>query len=140
MPFRKFKALWGELGKEGFVCINTSDARNAYEGYLKDRLAIRFAAKGTLEPNFELKFPKSKYNDYSMARKVEIILNGNRLATSEIEMQIAFKLRLGSDKDYEDARHLYEVFKGHLDMDLLKNHINQFGVTKAAGTVLWEQA
>ena len=140
MPFEKFRAFWKALDREGFECINAFSAQSAYNDYLKDKLAIRCAAKGTMEPNFELKFPKSKYNNYSMANKIEVILNGSRIVTSELEMQIAFKLKLGSDKDFEDAKHLYEVFKGHLDMNLLKAQINELEVVNEAENVLWGKA
>jgi hypothetical protein len=60
------------------------------------------------------------------------------LITSEIEMQIAFKLKLGSEKDFEDARHLYKVFKEHLNMNKLKSHISELGVEKEAEETLWK--
>lgn len=139
MPFEKFRLFWEELYKEGFECINVSNPQSAYNDYLKEMLAPRFAIKGTWEPNFELKLPKTKYNLYSMKHKLEVTLNGERLMTSEIELQIAFKLRLGSDKDFEDARHLYQVFKEHLNNNLLASHVSELGVQKEAEKVLWKR-
>ncbi len=139
MPFEKFRVLWDELDKEGFECINVSSAESAYNDYLKEKLAPRFAVKGTFEPNFELKFPKSRYNIYSLRHKVEVLLNGERLMTSEMELQIAFKLKLGSDKDFEDARHLYQIFKGRLNNNLLSSHVSELGVQKEAEKVLWKR-
>lgn len=137
MPLERFKLFWEVLYKEGFECLNTSSAEEAYEDYLKDKLAIRFAEKRMLEPNFEMKFPKTKYNNYSLRNKVTVILNGEKLITSEMELQIAFKLNLGSDKDFEDARHLYNLFKEHLDVNLLKKQISELRVEKQAEKVLW---
>ena len=139
MPFEKFRAFWQELGKEGFECLNTSNAKEAFEDYLKEKLAVRFAEKGMIQPNFELKFPKTRYNEYSLKNKVEVIFNGKKLKTSEIELQIAFKLSLGSDKDFEDARHLYNIFKEHLDINLLKRQISALKVEKQAELVLWKK-
>ena len=92
-----------------------------------------------MQPNFELKFPKTKYNKYSIKHKIEVILNNGKLMTSELELQIAFKLSLGSEKDFEDAWHLYIVLKEHLDINLLKNHIKELGVEKRADKVLWQR-
>jgi len=140
MPFGKFRRLWKKLGEEGFECLNTSSAEEAYAGYLKEKLAIRFAEKGMVQPNFELKFPKTSYNIYSLKNKIGVMVNKEKLMTSEIELQIAFKLNLGSDKDFEDARHLYNIFKEHLDMGLLKRQISALRVEKQAEKVLWKKA
>ncbi len=139
MPLEKFRKFWKELEKQGFECLNTSKPEDAYRDYLKEMVAVRFAEKGMIQPNFELKFPKTKYNRYSLEHKVEVLLNRERLFTSEIELQIAFKLSLGSDKDFEDARHLYKVFKEDLDIGLLKRQIRELRVEKEAGKVLWKK-
>ena len=139
ITFEKFRQFWKELDKAGFECLNTSSIEEAYNGYLNEKLAVRFAEKGMIQPNFELKFPKTKYNEYSLKNKVEVILNGEKLNTSEIELQIAFKLNLGSDKDFEDARHLYKVLKEHLDINLLKRQINELKVGKQAKKILWKK-
>ncbi|MDO8633881.1 MAG: hypothetical protein Q7K34_01150 [archaeon] len=140
IPFEKFEQLWKELYNDIFECINAPDAKEAYFEYLKNQTAIRFARRGTFIWNFEIKFPKTKYNKYSLNHQVEVLLNNNKIMTSEMELQIAFKLSLGSDKDFEDARHLYNIFKEHLDTDLLKNQISELGVQKRAEKVLWKKA
>ncbi len=139
MPLEKFKLFWKELEKEGFQCINAASPESAYKDYLQEKLAVRFAEKGMIQPNFELKFPKTRYNIYSLKNKVQVVLNRKKLWASEIELQIAFKLSLGSDKDREDARHLYQVFKEHLDMKLLKKQISELRVEKQAEAVLWKK-
>ncbi len=140
MDFAKFMRLWRELEKEGFWCLNTSSPQNAYNGYLKEKLAVRFALKDEMEPNFEVKFPKSRYNIYSLKKKIEVALSAGKMMTSELELQIAFKLSLGSDKDFEDARHLYNIFKEHLNIELLKIHIRDLKVEKRADGVIWKKA
>ena len=42
---------------------------------------------------------------------------------SSLERQIAFKRYfLGSEKDFEDAKHIEELFKEHLDYDKIKKY------------------
>lgn len=38
------------------------------------------------------------------------------------------KLFLGSQKDLEDVKHLYDVFKENIDKDELMSHINKLSV------------
>ena len=128
MPFEKFLRLWKELYNAGFECINTPEPKEAYENYLSDGLAIRFATRGEVIPNFEVKFPKTDLNQYSLRNKIIVELNGERLSTSKMELQIAFKLYLGSDKDIEDAIHIWEIFKGRLDMALFRGFARKLGV------------
>lgn len=140
MRFEKFALFWNELEKEGLECINAGSPESAYNDYLKEMLSIRFAVKGTFLPNFELKFPQTKYNRYSLEHRIEVVINKEKLITSEIELQIAFKLKLGSDKDFEDARHLYNIFKESLNRQLLKKQISGLGVEKQARQILWKKA
>lgn len=137
--FGKFARLWKRLEKEGFECLNESEPEKAYYNYLKDGAAIRFAQKGTIIPNFELKFPKNKYSHYSLKNKLIAVVNGEKINTSELELQIAFKLYLGTEKDFEDARHLYKVFKEKLNTGLLSKHISELKVEKQAEKVLWKK-
>jgi predicted nucleotidyltransferase len=138
MSFEKFENFWKALDKNGFECIHVSEPKEAYEEFLLNKTSIRFAEKGNFQPNFEIKFPHSKENFYSINNKLMVILNGQELITSEIEMQIAFKLKLGSEKDFEDSRHLYKVFKEHLNINKLKSHISELGVEKEAEEALWK--
>lgn len=128
MQFEKFKAFWDELYKKGFECLNTSNPNDAYQDYLKEMLALRFAIKGTLEPNFEVKFPKSDLNQYSLKNKITVKINNETLYTSKMELQIAFKLYLGSDKDIEDAIHLWQIFKGKLDIEIFNGFVKSLKV------------
>lgn len=139
MPKEQFFLLWGALKEAGFECINAAAPGSAYEEYLKSELAIRFAAKGTKEPNFEVKFPQTKYGHYALKNKLLVELNGEKLNASEPELQIAYKLYSGSDKDFEDALHLYMVFKEHLNMNLLQKHVHEMGVEKRAEKILWKR-
>jgi len=128
MPLEKFKQFWEELGRKGFECINESNPESAYRNYLKESLALRFAVKGTFEPNFELKFPKTDLNQYSLKNKIVVEIGGEKLNISKMELQIAFKLYLGSDKDIEDAIHLWEMFKGRLNREVFAGFVKRLKV------------
>ncbi len=130
MPFEKFLLFWNELEKQGFECLNTSNAGAAYNDYLKEMTALRFAEKGMVQPNFELKFPKTDLNQYSLDNKILVEIGGERLNTSKMELQIAFKLYLGSEKDIEDALHLWEMFKDRLNMELFNGFVKRLEVEK----------
>ena len=118
MDIEKFKLSWQELYKK-FVCITTDDFKVAYNEYLMTKLAIRFSKENVFIPNIEIKFPKIDLESFALKEKVRVMVNGNELYVSPIELQISFKLFLGSEKDIEDARHLFNVFKKKLDMELL---------------------
>ena len=112
--FEKFKELANELQKKNYWILNTSDVREAF-GYLKGNLALRFAKKGEVIPNFEVKFPKKEMDSVSLEDPLPVRIGRSRIMMSRLEVQIPFKLWLGSEKDIEDAVYIYELFKEVLD-------------------------
>lgn len=52
----------------------------------------------------------------------------SRIRISPIELQIAYKLYLGSDKDYEDAAHLYTIFRENINNKELENFIKKLDI------------
>ena len=120
LDLEKFKHLWDEFLSKKFECINTNKAEAAYHNYLSENVAIRFSKKSTFIPNVEFKFPKVDLDYWTLRERKKILLNERyELMTSPLELQIPFKLFLGSEKDIEDAKHLYKLFKDYLDIDLL---------------------
>ena len=97
----------------GYWILNC-DRKEAVE-MLNENLAIRVAKKGRIIPNFEVKFPKRKIDKFSFDNSITLVLNGKRLSISQLEVQIPYKLWLGSDKDIEDAVHIYELCAKNLD-------------------------
>ena len=90
---------------------------------MKDNIAIRFANKGQSIPNLEVKFPKHRLDWDSFTDIVEVETKEGTIKVSSLEKQIAFKkYYLGSDKDLEDAKHLEELFKEHLDKEKIKKY------------------
>lgn len=110
-----------------FECINTSDINSAFDDYLNKDSSIRFAYKKSFIPNMEIKFKKDLFDDYSLKEKIEITLNKNKFYISPLEIQIMYKLFLGSEKDIEDARFLYKRFEKNIDelkLNEFKNKLN----------------
>ncbi len=128
--FKKFDALWDKINDK-FECVNSQDSRDAYDEYLLNGNAIRFSRKGMFIPNFEFKFPKNELDRWTTEYKTKVLLNKNKLYISPLELQIPFKIFLGGEKDIEDARYLYNLFKGKMDNELFEGFIHRLGVNKA---------
>ena len=64
----------------------------------------------------EFKFEKTFYDSYAIKNPLKLELNENTVNISPLELQIAYKMALNSEKDLEDARFLYRLFKEHLNM------------------------
>ena len=119
LSIERFKELWKNLA-EKFECIISDDPNTAYKDYLLHKLSIRFSRPKRYVPNMEVGFISDELDMWTLENRREAALNGNRIFISRFEIQIAYKLYLGSEKDIEDARHIYKMFKDRLDMPLLK--------------------
>lgn len=117
MDEEKFKELWEKIHKHNFECINTGNPDEAFK--MLGEHAIRFSRIGKPVPNMEFKLIKNKNDEYSFNNKIKVIIEGGFLFISPLEMQIAYKLGLGSNKDLEDAKHLYEIFKEKINKEEL---------------------
>jgi len=105
----------------GFECINES--RETAFDCLSESVALRFAKKGSVIPNMEVKFAKSFASKAALNNSVEVLLNNNVLKISPIELQIVYKrLCLRSEKDLEDARHLEIVFENHISVEKINKY------------------
>ncbi|WP_457742760.1 hypothetical protein [Thermococcus sp.] len=113
--------------KQGFEFINPEDCKGLYK-MLQSKMAIRMARSGTIIPNAKIKFSKDSIHNLALENRIRATLNGHTLYISPIELQIAYKLYLGSEKDFEDALFLYELFKEKLDMGTLHEYARKLGV------------
>jgi hypothetical protein len=120
LDYDKFNKLWHKI-LYNFDCIITENQENAYFEYLLKDNSIRFAERGKFIPNIEIKFPKTELDKWTLQNPLKASLNDNLLFISKIELQIPFKFFLGSEKDIEDAKYLYAIFKNHLDIELLED-------------------
>lgn len=127
MPEAKFLALWEGASKKKFDCLVPDNPESAYRNYLAAGAPLRFARKGEFVPNVEIKFPAVREIDsWVLDKSRQVLLNGKTIRISPIELQIAYKLFLSTDKDIEeDARHLYKLFKEKLDKDMLQGFLKK---------------
>ncbi len=122
----EFVRLWKKLADKGFWCINTSKPEEAFS-MLKEH-AIRFCKKDPI-PNIEFKIIKTELDKFSYEHRLKVMLNSHILYISPLELQIAFKLYLGSEKDVEDAWHIYSMFKEKINKEELRYSLEKLNVT-----------
>ena len=134
MKFSDFKGMFDSLIEKGYECANTSNPKEAYE--MLDEHAIRFF-KETPIPNIEFKKITDNIQMDAFKKRIKVILKEKTLFVSPLELQIAYKSYLmvggsfeeiSSDKDFEDAKHLYESFKEKLNKDDMHKYIRLFKV------------
>lgn len=75
------------------------------------------------------KFVKNDLDGYSLENRTYVKLADKSLYLSPLELQIPYKLFLGSEKDIEDARFLFKLFKDNLNIVLLKMFLNKLKVS-----------
>ncbi|NJD77268.1 MAG: hypothetical protein FIB08_09270 [Candidatus Methanoperedens sp.] len=118
-----FIKFYKELTGKKYWFLNAENPMELY-GMLEDKLAIRIAAKEAVIPNIEIKFIKSDLDKASLDEHKVVNIGKDTINISPIELQIAFKLYLGSDKDIEDAVYLYEIFIKYIDKKKLNQYMN----------------
>lgn len=140
MPYSRFFRFYRRITESGkYYCVNAETPKDAYDT-LNENSSIRFAEKNTIFPNFEIKFPQNRLHLYSLNNATTVVLdNKYKIRIGPIELQIAYKLRLGSEKDYDDAAYLYTVFKDRIDRRKLKKFLKQLDIkTSIAKKILGE--
>lgn len=126
-----FIKLHKELIEKNYWFLNAENPIELY-GMLENKLAIRATLKNTVIPNIEIKFAKNELDIISLNEHRVVKIGKESLNISPIELQIAFKLHLGSDKDIEDAVYLYDIFLEHLNKAKLKQYMNILKVSGIA--------
>ena len=95
---------------------------------LSDDLPVRIAEDGHRVPNVELKFVSDEYDRISLDNAISIRLGEEILRVGSLEFQIAYKLDMGAQKDYEDALYLHEVVGPSLNRTALEEYVTKLGV------------
>jgi hypothetical protein len=95
---------------------------------LSDDLIFRVAEDGYRAPNVELKFPSDSYDRTSLNQTVTVVLNDTSLPVGCLELQIAYKLRLGTRRDFEDALYLYHLMDSMLNIPELEEYVQELNV------------
>ncbi len=124
--FRKFFDL---ATSKGYWAIDSESLEDAFDR-LQGSLSIRMAKKDTVIPNFEIKFPKKETDYVSLNKPLKVLVNGKQLFMSPLEIQIPFKVWLGSEKDIEDAMHIYELFGKRVDKAFMASIAKELKIEK----------
>ncbi len=119
--------FYGALESSNYWVFNASSPSSAYK-MLREGLSIRVAKKPNVIPNFEIKVARKPLEFEALKNKIVVILNDAKIHISSIELNIAYKLYLRSQKDIEDAVYLYCIFEDKLDKLLLNKYLKQLGV------------
>jgi len=112
---------------KGYNFLNPEDEQGLFE-MLDEGLAIRAAQGDRVIPNAELKFSKDDFDRFSLDNRLKAIIGQRYVYISPIELQIAYKLWLGSDKDIEDATYLWELFEDRIDRKLMRKLMQEMKV------------
>jgi len=119
---RGFKLVQGDIGSE-------SSIRKVYEGYLERGFSIRFTYGDLILPNIWFKTARSPLQYYGIDNSLTVIVNKKHLIKiAPLELQIAYKLYLGSEKDLGDAVFLYTLFRKALNHQELHKWLSTLGV------------
>ena len=114
--FGKFEKLHKDLIKNGFVCMQSDNAKEIFNLYLKDNLSIRYTYKDKPLPEMEIKFAKDALDECQLETRTKLKLTGLDVWFGSVNMNVAFKEEyLKSEKDLEDARHLRIVYDNIID-------------------------
>ncbi len=126
---KTFVNFYNNLVKNNYYFLNPENENGLYE-MLTEKLGIRAAKKDTIVPNIEMKFIKDDIDNFTLKNHVKVILNKKfNFFISPIEIEIPYKLYLGSEKDIEDALYLWDIFLENLDKKLMNRFMNELNVS-----------
>lgn len=95
---------------------------------LTDDLPVRIAEAEHRVPNVELKFERDEFDRASLDEAITVRLPDGSLRVGSLELQVAYKLGMGAQKDFEDALYLYEVAGPNLNSAELEAYVRRLGV------------
>lgn len=126
---KMFVNFYNNLIRDGYYFLNPENKNGLYE-MLTDKLGIRAAKKDTIIPNIEMKFIKDDIDLFTLKNHVKVILNKKfNFFISPIEIEIPYKLYLGSEKDIEDAIYLWDIFQESVNKKLMNRFMNELNVS-----------
>ena len=122
-----FLLLHDEFIEQGYEFLNAEDGCGLHS-ILTSGSGIRLSEKDLFIPNIEIKFTRNESDDYSFNNRIPLIIDDRTFWIGPLEMQIAYKFWLGSEKDIEDAIYIREISRDFIDEDLLREFCSSFGV------------
>lgn len=79
-------------------------------------------------PHLEVKYPSDEFDRASLENSITARIGDAAVPIGPLELQIAYKLYLGTQKDFEDAIHLYTLFGESLRTNELETWVTKLGV------------
>lgn len=79
-------------------------------------------------PHLEVKFVRDEFDRASLEHSVVARIAGRELPIGPLELQVAYKLYLGTRTDFEDAVHLYTLFEETLRTRELEQWVEKLDV------------
>lgn len=92
---------------------------------------IWVAPRDQVTPHLEVKFATDEFDEASLDNAITATIDGESLPIGPIELQIAYKLHLGSPTDVEDAVHLYTLLEESLSESRLEQWVTRLDVEPA---------
>ncbi len=119
---RGFTLMQGEIYSDEHV-------RNVYRRYLSEGYSLRFMYRDMVVPNIEFRLATTSLHRYAINNSYRVVINNKyTVRISPLELQIAYKLYLGSDKDIGDAVFLYTLFREAISLEELYTWCERLGV------------
>ena len=114
----QFSKLFEDLYSHSFWCLQNDNFEECYNDYLTKQINLRFARKDQTGPNIEF-IPVTKIKKiqfFELVHPQKIRIKDFEFKVPPLEFEILYKeIKLGSEKDFEDALHLRTMF-----FDILK--------------------
>lgn len=89
---------------------------------------IWVARDETITPHLEVKVVRDEFDRASLENAMTARIGDSTIPIGPLELQIAYKLYLGAQKDIEDAVHLYTLFEETLSVARLETWVTRLGV------------
>lgn len=89
---------------------------------------IWVAPEDQVTPHLEVKFARDEFDRASLQNAITARIDDETIPIGPLELQIAYKLHLGAQKDLEDAVHLYTLFEESFSVARLEDWITRLGV------------
>ncbi|MFP8956448.1 hypothetical protein ACLI4Y_06950 [Natrialbaceae archaeon A-CW3] len=118
--------LAASLDEEGFWGPEMPLA-SAYE-MLDNGDNIWVAPEDQITPHLEVKFARDEFDRASLENAITARIGDGTISIGPLELQIAYKLHLGAQKDVEDAVHLYTLFEESLSVSRLEEWVTRLDV------------
>lgn len=89
---------------------------------------IWVAPNDQITPHLEVKYPHDEFDRASLDNAITAQIGDALIPIGPLELQIAYKLHLGTQTDLEDAVHLYTLFEETLSGERLKTWVKRLDV------------